>query len=167
MAVGSAPAMATVHWKDATHGIKLSGGWLNVSSPGETTKKCSPPTTQSYELGTASAYIWNVAPGELHMPCEGGGYLGIIYTMNATTVNNLEFGMRYTYLQSPWSWHYEETSPIEGVTFHNKGEGKYTASLVNFQSSTIGYAGFGVTPVTAQGQLLVTNELGESMILEP
>jgi hypothetical protein len=165
MAVSAAPAMASLHWSDTTHGIKVAGA-LTVSEFGHTSKTCSAPATQkSVFVSQTAGQVWspNLAENQtLTFSCTGGGILEMLFAFNATSTTKVSIWGSGT-RTAPWENTYTQSFGTAVGDFTNGSGG--TSSTMAFSSDEIG-AESG-HPLTVSGTLTVTTSTGGLLTLVP
>ncbi|MGN6586750.1 MAG: hypothetical protein ACTHKT_04660 [Solirubrobacterales bacterium] len=168
-AVSASSAMATVHWSDTTHGMKVSGA-LNVSTAGQTTKTCTATSSQESLLTTNTAFVGTSGKefSYLTFSCAGGGTFNAYFNMVAETTTAVRLNKSGLSETAPWgccgSPYTQNASPVGDFV---NGSGS-TSSTLTFGGSSdfIGtYEPF--TPVYISGTLNVTTSTGGLLTLLP
>jgi hypothetical protein len=166
MAVSAAPAMASLHWSDTTHGIKV-GGSLTVSKSGWTSKTCTAPEVQQSSMFGTGGVIWTQKTNEsLVLPCSGSGSLEMEFLYNATSTSKVElFGIGAPFLVEPWNGHYTQIrTPALGDFTNGSGA---TSSILVFSKDEIGFDENSKNSIYITGTLKVTTSTGGLLTLQP
>ncbi len=164
MAVGVAPAMASPHWSDTAHGMKVSGS-IQVSAEKHTTTTCTMPSTQSSYVFENLASVWTSSNlwGAINLKCTSSNEeMGFVLTTKSTSSVEVA-GTGHSYVD-PWGEQYTQANSL--ADFSNGSGG--TSSTMTFSNDVVGNIGgpFGI-PIYANGTLTVTTSSGGLMTIAP
>lgn len=161
----ASPAMASVHWSDTTHGIKLEGN-LTVSTKGQTSKTCEIVSPQKSAMEPSWAYIWNGTNELLNLKCTGSTGLSMLFLMEPTSTTNVRLPTPgYEFMFGPWGF-YCACVYVPTGEFKNGSGG--TASTMTFSNDPIGYDNSAEhNPLTISGTYKVTTSTGGLLTLLP
>jgi hypothetical protein len=160
--VSAAPAMATVHWSDTTHGIRAKGT-VKVTENGSSLN-CTASATQESSMSAGGAIIWSGPSGQLTFNCGSANPLGIFFFISAKSTSSVQFYLAEKHALDPFhQYYFQEPFTTEFVN----GSGVTQSKLV-FTGNRLGTSEFtGTWPITISGSLEITTASGGLLTLLP
>lgn len=167
-AVSAGAAMATPHWSDTTHGMKVTG-YLEVTTAGQSKKTCNSPETEESTISAEFGEVWNTQSpfnfkNELVFSCEGGGTLTMRMPIIPQKSNSVKLGEADKYTTAPWGGNYTQWEPIP-LAVINAGEFGYPITWIHFAETKIGVR-LGQN-VYATGSLWITTAENGTLTIQP
>jgi hypothetical protein len=159
--VSAAPAMATVHWSDTTHGIRAKGT-VKVTEKGSSLNCTASSTQESFMGGGGSAFIWT-GGGPLYFSCGTKNPLTIQFFLSAKSTSSIQVGANELHLSDPFAFQYGE---VGFATEFVNGSGA-TQSKIVFKGSELGVSESNGYPLTLDGSLEITTASGGLLTLLP
>ena len=166
MAVSVAPAMASPHWSDTAHGIKLAGS-LTVSSPGFSNETCTAPASQASIMSAESALVYSEGGPYLTFTCGASKKLQVVTTLKTQSTTAVQlYGTNSSFQTSPFGYYHQWGSSSPAVGDFTNGSGG-TSSTLKFASDEIGYVEAGKGALRVSGTLTVTTSTGGLLTILP
>lgn len=165
MAVSVAPAMASPHWSDTAHGIKLAGS-LTVSSPGLASETCTAPASQASLMSAESALVYSEGGPYLTFTCAASKKLQAVVNLTALSTTSVRFSGTSSCTQKSPFGNYCQTGTATGEFTNGSGG---TASTLKFSNpfNEIGRLESGHEVVRVSGTLTVTTSTGGLLTILP
>jgi hypothetical protein len=171
-AISASSALATPHWSDGAHGIKLSGS-LTVKNPVKPTKTCTPSYQMTFSGNSEMMWLASSnSAGKLNLiySCTYGGVLEIMTQLRPLSTTSVSMGfdpaMGWGSEKGeqfhPWGAYYKQRASTVGDFTNGSGS---TPSTLTFSedlvSSSSSFA------VSISGTLTVTTSTGGLLTILP
>jgi hypothetical protein len=167
LAVGAAPAFASPHWSDTTHGAKAAGS-LTVTK-GALNATCTAPTTGQIGSFYGGEDLVIKSTNSLFevfaFNCGAGKKLELMFQALTTSTSTIRFGesLPEFAFYDPWGQMVQEAA--ENVKFVN-GSGS-TPSKIVFEKTTVGAHLYEGSSVQVSGSLNITTSTGGLLTILP